>query len=120
MRPVVLLRSLAGHLGSYVQLGMLAAAEYRDVWLRRLLLAVIVVLAGVTGLTLAWIAGLIALWDTPWRLLYVIATAVVLLAIAAIALYRLRTATGYGAPVNVLKAELLKDRELFEEWKQKP
>lgn len=119
MRPGVLLRSLAEHLGSYVELGSLAAAEYRDVWLRRLLLAVIVVLAGVTGLTLAWIAGLIALWDTPWRLGYVIASAVLLLATAAFALYRLRTATAYGPPVTVLKSELLKDRELFEQWKQK-
>jgi uncharacterized membrane protein YqjE len=84
VRPDVLLRSLAEHLGSYVELGSLAAGEYRDAWLRRLLLAVVVVLAGMTGLALAWIAGLIALWDTPWRLVYVIATAVVLLAAAAV------------------------------------
>ena len=120
MRPDVLLRSLAEHLGSYVELGSLAAGEYRDAWLRRLLLAVVVVLAGMTGLALAWIAGLIALWDTPWRLAYVIVTAVVLLAASGIALYRLRHATGYGPAVTVLKSELLKDRELFEQWKRKP
>ena len=119
MRPAVLLRSLAEHLGSYLELGSMAAAEYRDVWLRRLLLAVVVAVAGITGIVLAWIAGLIALWDTPWRLRYVIASAVLLLISAAIALYRLRSATEYGPYVNVLKSELAKDRELFEQWKQK-
>jgi hypothetical protein len=43
----------------------------------------------------------------------------VLLTASVIALLRLRRATGYGPAVTVLKSELLKDRELFEQWKHK-
>lgn len=119
MRPDVLIRSVAEHVGSYVELGSMAAAEYRDVWLRRLLLAVIVTLAGVTGLVLAWVAGLIAVWDTGWRLAYVVISAVLLFATAGVALYRLRKRTPDGPSVTVLRSELIKDRELFEQWKHR-
>jgi uncharacterized membrane protein YqjE len=113
-----MIRSLAEHLGSYLELGTLAAAEYRDFWLRRLILAAVVVVAGMWGLAIAWIAGLMALWDTAWRLPYVIGSAVLLLGAAGWSLGLLLARMQDGPSVSVFKSELSKDRELFEEWKR--
>jgi len=118
MRLDRMIRSVAEHLGSYLELGTLAAAEYRDFWLRRLILAAVVVVAGMWGLAIAWIAGLMALWDTSWRLPYVIGSAVLLLVAAAWSLGLLLSRKQDGPSVSVLKSELRKDRELFEEWKR--
>jgi len=118
MRLDSLLRSVAAHLGSYLELGTLAAAEYRDFWVRRLILSAVVVVAGMWGLAIAWIAGLMALWSTQWRLPYVIASAVLLLGAAVWSLCLLLKNTADGPSVSVLKSELRKDRELFEEWKR--
>ena len=118
MRLDRMIRSLAEHLGSYLELGILAAAEYREFWLRRLILAAVVVVAGMWGLAIAWIAGLIFLWDTAWRLPFVIGSAVLLLGAAGWSLGLLLARTSDGPSVSVLKSELKNDRELFEEWKR--
>jgi hypothetical protein len=107
---------LAQHLGFYAQLGVAAAAEYRKGWVRRLLLFSIAVLAGLGGIAAAWIAGLAALWDTPWRVPYVVASAIALLTGAAVALYAALAARPAGTAAGLLRAELQKDRELVMQW----
>jgi hypothetical protein len=112
-----LLLQLVRHLGCYVQLGAQAAIEYRSTWLRRALLLLIAVLAGTAGIAALWIAGLVALWDTPWRLTYVIITAVTVLVISGIAMYLVISKASAGPAADTLGSELRKDMELFLQWK---
>ena len=112
-----LLLQLVRHLGCYVQLGASAAIEYRSTWLRRALLLLIAVVAGTAGLTALWMAGLVALWDTQYRLTYVIVTAATVLVIAGVALYLVLSKASAGPAADVLGSELRKDMELFLQWK---
>lgn len=105
------------HLCSYVELGAAAAAEYRSAWARRLLLGLLVAVTGIAGLGAAWGAGLIALWNTPWRLAYVAVTALLLLATAGWALWMLLKEQSAGPMAGILQSELRKDMELFQQWK---
>ncbi len=117
MRFHALLLELARHLSSYVELGAAAAAEYRSAWIRRAVLALLAMALGIAGLAALWVAVLVALWDTPWRLAYVIASGVVSLALGAAALYGAMAWPTGGPATGVLKSELNKDLELFQQWK---
>lgn len=114
----VLIRLLLQHLGSYLDLGAAAAAEYRSAWIRRVLLFVVAMATGIAGVVALWIAGLVALWDTPWRLAYAACSAALLLVIAVGTLYSAMGARTTGPSASVLRAELRKDMELFQQWKQ--
>lgn len=115
-RALAALGPLTQHLGSYAQLGVAAAGEYRTAIARRLCWAVVAAVFGMAGLAATWMIGLVAFWDTPWRLTYVIVSAVVLLAVAGIAVYLAMSVVMNGGATRVLRRELHKDRELFEEW----
>ncbi len=112
-----LLLQLVRHFGCYLQLGAAAAIEYRGTWLRRALLLLIAVVAGTAGLTALWIAGLVSLWDTPWRLTYVVITAATVLVISGVALYLVLSKGSAGPAADILGSELRKDMELFLQWK---
>jgi hypothetical protein len=112
-----LLMQLGRHLLCYLQLGVTVAAEYRSAWVRRLVLMLVGVATGIAGLATLWLTGLVALWDTPWRLFYVAASAVVLLLVAGISLYRALVPPAAGPAARTFRAELRKDMELFHEWK---
>ena len=62
-------------------------------------------------------AGLLLLWNTPWRLAYVLASAVVLLIVAICALRGAVGSRSPGPSTGALKSELQKDMELFHQWK---
>lgn len=117
MRAQALLRLLAQHLGSYLELGAAAAAEYRSAWARRLALFLVATATGMAGLAVLWAAGLVALWDTPWRLFYVMASAILLLLTAVGTLYAVMARQPAGPSTGVLRSELHKDMELFQQWK---
>ena len=117
MRIHALVRLLAQHALSYVELGAAAAAEYRSAWVRRSVLVLAGLLTALVGLSALWGAGLIALWDTPWRLGYALFSAVVLLAVATWALCEALMGRSAGPSSGALKSELRKDVELFQQWK---
>lgn len=117
MRVPALLLEIARHLGSYMELGAAAVAEYRSAWIRRLVFALLAVVLGLAGLATLWLAGLVALWDTQWRLVYVTTSAVVLLVLAGVAAYGALAWRTRGLAAGVLKSELNKDLELFQQWK---
>jgi hypothetical protein len=112
-----LLLQLGRHLLCYLQLGATAAAEYRSAWVRRIVLLLVGMAAAMAGLVALWITGLVAAWDTPWRLFYVAVSALLLLIVAAVALYRGVVKPLAGPATRILRAELHKDMELFQEWK---
>jgi len=112
-----LLLELLRHLSSYRELGAGAAAEYRRAWARRIVLALLATATCVAGIGALWGAGLVAVWGTPWRLAYVVMSAAVLLAVSAAALYGALSPPASGRVTRVLKSELHKDLELFEQWK---
>ena len=112
-----LLRMAARHLASYLELGAAAASEFRSALARRLAFVVVAVLAGTVGLAALWSAGLLAVWATEWRMLYVLATGAALVVIAAWSAWRAVTATRGGPSAGILRSELNKDMELFQQWK---
>jgi MFS family permease len=108
---------LARHAASYVELGAAAAAEWRSAWRRRFVLLWLAMATGIAGAAALWGAGLLLLWNTPWRVVYAFVSAVLLLLVA---LWALRGAVGKasaGPSAGALKSELEKDRELFHQWK---
>jgi hypothetical protein len=118
LRGYALAQLLAQHLGNYAGLGTAAAVEYRNAVARRLVLALVAAVAGFAGVAALWTTGLAALWDTQWRLVYIGASAAVLLATAFWALGAAMTDPADGPAVRTLKSELNKDLELFEQWKR--
>jgi hypothetical protein len=117
VRIHAVVRLLAQHALSYVELGAAAAAEYRSAWVRRFVLVLAGLLTALVGLAALWGAGLIALWDTPWRLAYALISAGVLLAGAIWALCEALMGRSAGPSSGALKIELRKDVELFQQWK---
>ena len=117
MRAQVLIRLLAQHIGSYLELVAGAMDEYRGAWVRRLALALVAVMTGIAGAAALWATGLIALWNTPWRLAYVLISAVILLVTAVWSLRAALMERVSGPRSRVLRSELQKDMELFEQWK---
>jgi hypothetical protein len=69
----------------------------------RAVLLLVAVATGVAGLGTLWVTGLIALWDSGWRLTYVFATGMVLLVLAGVALYGAlsRPAADHAAAVQL-------------------
>jgi hypothetical protein len=116
LRAVAVLEVLAHHLGSYAELGVAAASEYRGAWVRRLAWAAVALASFIVGLMATWMIGLVAFWETQWRLTYVVATALALLVLTGIALYVAFAARQYGPASSVLRDELRKDKELFRQW----
>jgi MFS family permease len=108
---------LLQHLGGYAELGAAAATEYRSAWVRRALLGVVGTATAMAGLGALWAAGLVALWDTAWRLMYLGGSAVVLLLVSVLTLYLALARQPAGPTAGVLKTELRKDMELFHQWK---
>jgi hypothetical protein len=82
-----LLLALAGHLGTYRELEPVAALEYRSAWLRSMVLTVVAVLTCLAGCVVLWVAGLVALWNTPWLLTYIVASGAVWWIVSAVALF---------------------------------
>jgi hypothetical protein len=117
MRFQALLLQLAQHLGSYLELGVSAMAELRSAWIRRVILVLVAAALAIAGVAALWGAGLVALCDTTWRLPYVISSGVLLLGGAAFSLY-CAMGRSAGPSGGMLKAELQKDMELFQEWKR--
>lgn len=116
LRVLAALGPLTQHLGAYAQLGAAAVDEYRTALARRLAWALLALVAGTAGLAATWMIGLAVFWDTPWRVAYVASTAAALLLIGAIAAYVAMSAPRSGQAARVLRTELHRDRELFEEW----
>lgn len=117
MRIHALLLLLLQHFGAYAELGTAAAAEYRSAWVRRAAFIFVGVAASAAGIGALWAAGLVALWDTRWRLPYAGCSALLLLLAAALALYAGLAAPRTGPSAGILKTELRKDMELFQQWK---
>jgi hypothetical protein len=67
--------------------------------------------------TALWGAGLLLLWNTPWRLAYALVSAVLLLVAAVCALRSAVGSWSAGPSSGALKSELHKDMELFHQWK---
>lgn len=108
---------LARHTASYLELGAAAAAEWHSAWMRRIGLLLLALATGIAGVSALWGSGLLVLWDTPWRLAYVLGSAVVLLIVAACALRGALGRHSAGPSSGALKSELQKDMELFQQWK---
>ena len=117
MPTQAILLQLARHLSCYLQLGATAAGEYRSAWARRLALLLEALAAAGAGLVALWIAGLVGLWDTPWRLPYVVLSATLLLGVAVVAAYYAMREQVAGPAAQVFGTELRKDLELLQEWK---
>jgi hypothetical protein len=116
MRLRALLLALFRHLGTYFELAAAAAVEYRSAWIRRVALALLAAITCMAGCVALWGAGLVALWDTPWRLTYVVTSAVVLLIVSVVAAFA-AAAPAAGPLGRVLRTELRRDVELFQQWK---
>lgn len=116
LHVLALLAPLGSHLASYAELGAAVAEEYRAAWVRRLVWAAVALLAGVAGLATAWLAGLIALWETPWRLTYVVVSAAVLLLVAGIGAALALAVPRRGHATGLLREEFRRDRELLATW----
>ncbi|MFO7325782.1 MAG: hypothetical protein DIU62_008710 [Pseudomonadota bacterium] len=108
------------HVRAYAGLGAAAFGEYRAALAKRLCWLALAMLAGLAGLAAAWMAGLVALWETPWRFAYVATSAGALLAIAAIAAAVAMRSPRDGRATGLLRDELAKDRELFAQWTRLP
>jgi hypothetical protein len=108
---------LARHAASYVELSAAAAAELRNAWVRRFLMLWLALATGIAGAAALWGAGLLLLWNTPWRLAYAFGSAVLLLIVALIALRGALGRGSAGPSAGALKSELQKDMELFHQWK---
>jgi uncharacterized membrane protein YqjE len=108
---------LARHAASYVDLSAAAASEWRGAFMRRLALLYVALAAGVAGMAALWGAGLLLLWDTPWRVAYAFITAALLLIVAISALRGALGSRSAGPSSGALKSELQKDMELFQQWK---
>jgi hypothetical protein len=108
---------LARHAGAYVELGAAAAAEWRSAWKRRLAMLVVGATAGMAGVAVSWAAGLVALWDTRWRLIYLLISAALLLAVGTTMLYYALARRSSGPATGFLRSELRKDLELLQQWK---
>lgn len=117
MRLHAIFLALARHLGTYMELGAAAAEEYRSALVRRATLALLAAVTFVAGSGALWLAGLVALWDTGWRTGYVLGTAVLLLLFAVVTWVVAMTRPLTGPVAGVLKSELHKDAELFQQWK---
>jgi uncharacterized membrane protein YqjE len=108
---------LARHTGSYGELAAVAVDEWRSAWKRRLAMLLVGAAVGSAGLAVAWVAGLVAIWDTPWRMTYLVVSSAFLLVLGVTFLsFALRRRTS-GPSASLLRSELRKDMELFKEWK---
>lgn len=116
LRLLAVLGPLAQHLAAYAELGVAAAGEYRAAWMRRVCWMLVAAFFGLFGLVAAWMIGVAWFWDTPWRLTYVIASAAVLLLVAIIAAILAVSKPHPGQAAGLLREELNKDRELWQEW----
>jgi hypothetical protein len=108
---------LARHAGSYRELAAVASDEWRRAWKRRLAMLLVGAAAGVAGLAIAWVAGLVTLWDTPWRMAYLMVSSALLLIMGATLLGYAMAHRTAGPSAGLLRSELRKDMELFQEWK---
>ena len=105
------------HVGSYAELMGLAATEYRASLRRRALLVSAAIAMAFITLLAVWTTGLALLWDTPSRLGYCIASAVVCL-IATVVLLRIGLRDRPPGPHGrTLRAEARQDLALLQEWR---
>lgn len=116
LRLLGILPPLSRHLSAYAELGAAAAAEYRASFSRKLCWAALATVAGLAGLVAAWMIGLVAFWETPWRLTYVITSAAVLLAVAVIAAAVAFSPEQGGRAASLMREEIHKDMELVAQW----
>ena len=116
MRLPAVLLALARHLGTYIQLGAEAASEVRSALIRRVVLALLAAAAFIAGSAALWLAGLMAVWQSPWRMAYVVGSGVLLLLFAVVAWLVAMMRPASGPATGILKSELNKDAELFQQW----
>ena len=108
---------LVRHLASYFELGAAAAGELRIALARRLICALAGMTVAIVGLLALWPSGLISVWDSSWRMPYAAVSGMLLLAVA-VWLLRSAMANGNSGPsAGILRSELQKDMELFQQWK---
>lgn len=112
-----LIGMVARHLGSYFELGAAAAGEFRGALARRALCAAAGMIVSIVGLLALWGTGLMSVWDSTWRLPYAAVSAVLLLALGAWLLRAALVKADSGPSTGVLRSELQKDMELFQQWK---
>lgn len=106
------------HLGSYAELVGLAATEYRASLRRRALLVSAAIAMAFVTLLAAWTTGLAMLWDTPARLTYCIASALVCL-VATVGLMMLALRRRPPGPHGrTLREEAREDLALLQEWQE--
>lgn len=117
LRLEAVIQQLARHFAPYLELGVAAADEYRGAVVRRLVLLLLAIPVALVGIAALWATGLVALWDTQWRLAYAAGSALVLLAAAAAALYGALGRRAPGHYGDLLRTEIRKDMELLREWK---
>jgi membrane protein implicated in regulation of membrane protease activity len=106
------------HLGSYVELMGQAACEYRSAFLRRALLAAGALFMGTAALAATWTTGLATLWDTPWRIAYCIASAVLCLATTMVLALLANRRSEPGPHIRTLREEATQDLALLQEWRR--
>lgn len=105
------------HLASYVELGAAAAGELRIALARRVLCALVGMTMAVVGLLALWTSGLISVWDSTWRVPYAAVSGLLLLAVAMWLLRSAMVNGSSGPSAGILRSELQKDMELFQQWK---
>jgi|SRR5689334_19008703 hypothetical protein len=108
---------LARHAASYVDLGAAAASEWRGAVMRRFALLWLAFATGIAGVAALWGAGLLLVWNTPWRVTYAFISAALLIIVAVCALRGAISSRSAGPSSGALKSELQKDMELFHQWK---
>jgi hypothetical protein len=118
VKLIGLLQALAQHVGSYGELVADAAGEYRGHFVRRIVTFAVAVVLGVVGLVAAWAAGLIAVWDSAYRIPYAAGSALLALFISGLLITLAVRAPGSGPRVSRLKRELAMDAQLFNDWKK--
>jgi hypothetical protein len=117
VKLIGLLQALVQHTSSYTGLVCDAAGEYRSRFVRRVVLLVSAVVLGVVGLVAAWAAGLIAVWDSAFRMYYAVGSALVALIVSGLLVSMVIKAPVPGPRVSRLKRELAMDAQLFHDWK---
>ncbi len=80
-----LLLALAGHQGTWRNPDTAVQNEYLKASIRRVVLAVVAAIACLAGCAVLWVAGLVALWYTPWLVTYLVVSGLVLLIASVLA-----------------------------------
>ena len=112
-----LIQVVIQHLGSYIELGGRAAAEYRASFLRRALYAIAATVMAVGTLISSWVVGLALLWDTQWRMTYCAGSVLAFLVATAVLISLAMRRPAPGPSIRILREEASQDLALLQEWR---